>query len=93
MKRKRDQRMNMKNDDDNTQELVLHDIPFNLGDKRRYSGVGGIQAYVSYLEECVLMPELRFSDPGERWRIVARVLQVRAMLLYSNEAVLGALGC
>lgn len=39
--------------------------------------MGGIQPYIAYIQDYVLMPDLRFGDPGERWRIVARVLQVR----------------
>lgn len=65
------------------QELVQHELPYGLGETRRFSGAGGIQPYVSYLQDNVLMPELRFSDPGERWRIVARVLQVGVRSLYS----------
>lgn len=59
------------------QELVQHDLPYDLGDNRRYNGAGGIQPYISYVQDNVLMPDLRFSNPGERWRITARVLQVR----------------
>ena len=58
------------------QELVQHDLPYGLGETHRYSGAGGIQPYVAYLLNCVLMTDLRFADPGERWRIVARVFQV-----------------
>ena len=43
--------------------------------------MGGIQPYVAYLQNYVLMPDLRFADPGERWRVVARVLQVRHLVL------------
>lgn len=58
------------------QELVQHDLPYNLGEKTRYRGAPGIQPYVAYLLNCVLIPELRFADAGERWRLAARVLQV-----------------
>lgn len=60
----------------NTQELVQHDLPYNLGEQTRYRGSSGIQPYVAYLLNCVLIPELRFADAGERWRVTARVLQV-----------------
>ncbi|CAM9538956.1 unnamed protein product [Ascophyllum nodosum] len=63
------------------QELVQHDLPYGLGETHRYSGAGGIQPYVAYLLNCVLMTDLRFADPGERWRIVARVFQVVLTLL------------
>ncbi|CAN0078343.1 unnamed protein product, partial [Laminaria digitata] len=63
------------------QELVQHDIPYDLGERTRFSGVGGIQPYVAYLQNYVLMPDLRFADPGERWRVVARVLQTMLTLL------------
>ena len=60
------------------QELVQHNLPYDLGERTRFSGLGGIQPYVAYLQNYVLMPDLRFADPGERWRVVARVLQVRS---------------
>ncbi|CAB1120708.1 unnamed protein product [Ectocarpus sp. CCAP 1310/34] len=63
------------------QELVQHDLPYNLGEKTRYRGASGIQPYVAYLLKCVLIPELRFADAGERWRVAARVLQVMLTLL------------
>ncbi|CAN0214178.1 unnamed protein product, partial [Ectocarpus fasciculatus] len=63
------------------QELVQHDLPYNLGEKTRYRGASGIQPYVAYLLNCVLIPELRFADAGERWRVAARVLQVMLTLL------------
>ncbi|CAM9536402.1 unnamed protein product [Pylaiella littoralis] len=63
------------------QELVQHDLPYNLGEKTRYRGGSGIQPYVAYLLNYVLIPELRFADPGEKWRVSARVLQVMLTLL------------
>lgn len=59
------------------QELVKHDLPHSLGEKTRYRGAAGVQPYVAYLLNCVLIPDLRFTDAGERWRIAARILQVR----------------
>lgn len=63
------------------QELVQHDLPYNLGEKTRFRGAPGIQPYIAYLLNCVLIPELRFADAGERWRLAARVLQVGSLLL------------
>lgn len=65
--------------DGEKQELVglQHALPYKLGEKTRYGEAPGIQPFVAYLLNCVLVPELRFTSPGERWRIAARVLQVR----------------
>ncbi|CAN0354930.1 unnamed protein product, partial [Discosporangium mesarthrocarpum] len=63
------------------QELVLRSVPHRLGQNQRGGFPGGIQAYVSYLLDKVLLPERQFHIKEERWRIVARVLQVFTTLV------------
>ncbi|CAM9735857.1 unnamed protein product, partial [Chrysoparadoxa australica] len=59
------------------QELLLRNLPLDLGaNQQRRPGLG---PYLDFLIEDVLLKadEREYTQPGEKWRIVARVLQVK----------------
>ncbi|CAM9999450.1 unnamed protein product, partial [Phaeothamnion confervicola] len=58
------------------QELLTVSMPHGLGRGRR---APGLWPYVDFVLADVLLParERRHARPGERWRLVARALQVR----------------